>query len=340
MPLAQKRIFQTAIGFALAGVFLYTAFQSVNFSDLWQTVLRIQPGWVAAAIPITLASHWVRALRWRYLLVPVKRPTSTRNLFSAVMIGFMVNNVTPRAGELVRAYVAGKLEGVSKSSTLGSVVAERIVDLISFFFIVCLVFFVYPDAFDPFVESPDTYRPLFLVGSVVGIGFFVFLFLRIDLLESAMGWGVRFLPAAYRTKAERLVGSFISGFGVARMPEMFAPVIGLSFLMWLLYVLGMYVIFFAFDDLVALQLGFGAAVVLLTISAIAFVLPAPGALGTFHSFVTFAMVNLYGVETATALGYSIVVHELGYILVGVTGLYYLLRDNLRLAELNVEAGTP
>ncbi len=250
----------------------------------------------------------------------------------------MVNNAFPRAGEIVRAYVAGKLEGISKSSTFGSVVAERIIDMISFFFILCLVFFVYPNSLNPFVDDPDLLRPLFLMGSLVGIGLFVLLFVKIDALERLARPLSSVLPKRYQSKIERLTSSFVSGFGVAKMPETFAPVIGLSFLMWLLYALNMYMSFFAFDALVDLNLGFGAAVVLLTISTIAFILPAPGAFGTFHSFLTFALVKLYGVDNVTALSYTIVVHEVGYVTVAVTGVYYLLRDNFKFAEVNLEAG--
>lgn len=338
MSFSRKRIIQTVVGLALAAVFFYVSFRSVDFTRLWSTLLRVDPVWVAVTIPIGLASHWVRAARWRYLLLPIKNRAATRNLFSAVMIGYMVNNVVPRVGEVVRAYVAGRLEDVSKSSTFGSVVAERIVDMISFFFILCLVFFVYPESLNPFVEDPDLYRPVFLVGSVLAIGLFVLLFIRIDLVHRIGRPLLRVLPARLRTRGERLLESFFAGFGVAKMPETFAPVIGLSFLMWILYALGMYFTFFAFDEISRMHLGFGAAVVLLTISAIAFALPAPGALGTFHSFVSVALVELYGVDATTALGYSIVSHEVGYLLVGVGGIYFLLKDNLKLGELGAEAG--
>ena len=333
-----KRIFRTAIGLVLAGVFLYFAFRGVNLQELWSTLLQVNVEWVIVLVPVGLASHWVRAWRWGYLLRPMKRATSTRNLFSAVMIGYMVNNTLPRAGEVVRAYVAGKLEGISKSSTLGSVVAERMIDMISFFFILCLVFFVYPNALNPFVDDAETLRPLFLIGSIAGIALFVLLFVKIDALERLVKPLSSILPQKYQPKIERLTSSFVSGFGVAKMPETFAPVIGLSFLMWLLYALGMYVIFFAFDALVDLRLGFGAAVVLLTISTIAFILPAPGAFGTFHSFLTFALVKLYGVDNVTALGYTIVVHEVGFVTVAVVGLFYFLRDNFKLAEVSAQAG--
>jgi len=78
---------------------------------------------------------------------------------------------------------------------------------------------------------------------------------------------------------------------------------------------------------------FGAAVVLLVISSIAWILPAPGAMGTYHSFLKVAMMRLYGIDETTALSYAIVTHEIGYLVVMVIGAYYYFRDHLQVSDL-------
>jgi hypothetical protein len=320
----------------MAVLFLYMAFRNVKLDELWHSLLQVNVFWVALLIPVGLAGHWIRAVRWAYLLAPVKSRVSTRNLFSAVMIGYMINNILPRVGELVRPYVIGKLEGISKSSALGSVVAERIIDMISFFFIVCLVFFVYPHSLDPFVEDAQMVRPLFLVGSVIAIILFVVLFLKIDILSTIIKLFHPLLPTRFESRLETIIQAFVSGFGVSKMPEKFAPLAASSFLLWIVYALGIYVAFFAFDPIADLELGFGAAVVLLVMSALAFILPAPGAFGTYHSFLTLALVRLYGVNDVTALSFAILTHELGYVVVMLVGVYYFLKDNFKISEVRLE----
>ncbi|HWP81476.1 MAG TPA: lysylphosphatidylglycerol synthase transmembrane domain-containing protein [Bacteroidota bacterium] len=331
-----KRIVRAVVGGILALAFLYLAFRNVKFAELLDSVLRVNVFWVFVLVPVGLAGHWIRAVRWAYLLAPVKSNISTRNLFSAVMIGYMINNILPRVGELVRPYVIGKLEGISKSSAFGSVVAERIIDMVSFFFIMCLVFFVYPNSLDPFVDDPAMARPLFLIGSVVAMILFVALFLKIDVLWKIVGLIHPLLPRRFESRIDGIVQSFVSGFAVSKMPEKFAPLAATSFLLWIVYALGLYIAFFAFDPIAELGLGFGASVVLLVMSALAFILPAPGAFGTYHSFLTLALVRLYGVNDVTALSYTILTHELGYVVVMVVGVYYFLKDNFKVSEVRLE----
>ncbi|HTP13661.1 MAG TPA: lysylphosphatidylglycerol synthase transmembrane domain-containing protein, partial [Bacteroidota bacterium] len=166
MSSASKQILRTGVSFALAGFFLYLAFRGTDFGELWASLKSANYIWIVLLVPISLLSHWVRAIRWAYLLKPIKKVTSQRNLFSAVMIGYMVNNALPRVGELVRPYVLGNLEGVSKTSVLGTVVIERILDFLSFYLIASVVILAYPNSLDPFFEHAGTIRPFLFVSSV------------------------------------------------------------------------------------------------------------------------------------------------------------------------------
>jgi uncharacterized protein (TIRG00374 family) len=337
MPSTLKQLLRTLIGFAIAGFFLYLAFRGTDFAALWASFASVNYFWVILLIPTTLLSHWIRALRWAYLLAPIKAKTSKRHLFSAVMIGYMVNNALPRVGELVRPYVIGKLEGISKSSALGTVVIERILDFVTFYLIVSIILFVYPSALGPFFGDVSLIRPLFLVSSIAFFLAFVVLFFKIGSLVRFGSKIKVFVPMKYHERLESILNSFVSGFAVSKMRESFLALVVLSFVMQGLYALGLYLPFFAFDSMARLNLDFGASVVLLVISSIAFVLPAPGGLGTYHAFMTASLVQLYSVDKPTAQAYSIVTHEIGYILVTVIGFYYLVKDHIRVSEMAVSA---
>jgi uncharacterized protein (TIRG00374 family) len=327
-----KKFLQTLVGFLVAALFLYLAFRGVKFNDLWVSLQNVDYLWVALLIPISLFSHWLRAVRWAYLLSPIKKDIPIGKLFSAVMIGFMVNNVLPRVGEVMRAVAIGKSTGISKSSAFGTVVVERIIDMVTFMFILCIVLFLYPNSLDPFFSDVNAVRPFFLVGSFLFLGFFAILFFKGESLFRLLGVLKHIVPDRFKERYEKLVDSFLSGFAVAKMHNQFAGIIILSLLIYFFYALSLYVPFFAFKTLAHHNLDFGASVVLLAISTIAFAFPAPGALGTYHSFVTLALTRLYNVDFVTALSYSIVTHEAGYIITTVVGLFYFMKDHLRVSE--------
>jgi hypothetical protein len=337
MPLKLKQLLRTLVSFAIAAFFLYLAFRGTDFAELWISLKSANYWWISLLVPVGLLSHWVRAIRWGYLLKPVKANTSKRNLFSGVMIGYMVNNALPRVGELVRPYILGKLEGISKTSALGSVVIERILDFLTFYFIVSVVLFAYPSSLTPFFENVNAVRPLLLASSILCFFLFVLLFFKAGTFVLFTGKLKVLLPMKYRARFDSLMDSFQTGLAVSKMRDSFFPIVVLSFLMQALYALGLYIPFFAFSSMAALRLDFGASVILLTISSIAFVLPAPGGIGTYHSFMTFTLMKLYGIDNATALGYSLITHEVGYILITIVGLYFFLKDHVHIADATTQS---
>jgi uncharacterized protein (TIRG00374 family) len=328
-----KSIFRYSISFIIAFIFLYFAFRGVKFSELWESLKGANYWWVALLIPLNILMNWVRAERWAHLLAPIKSPISKRNLFSGVMIGYAINNVLPRVGEFVRPYIVGKREGISRTSVFGTIVVERILDFMSFYFIVCVVLFLYPHSLDPFVNEADAVRPLFLIGSIAALVIFVLLFFKAEAFFRFLAKTLFFIPHRHKEKVEALLDKFYTGFAVAKLRDKFGVILFQSFLIWGLNALIMFVPFFAFAPLMKSGMDFGASVVLLVVSSIAWILPAPGAMGTYHSFLKVAMMKLYGIDETTALSYAIVTHEVGYLVVMIIGAYYYFRDHLQVSDL-------
>jgi uncharacterized protein (TIRG00374 family) len=328
-----KSIFRYSISFIIAFIFLYFAFRGVKLSELWESLKGANYWWVALLIPLNILMNWVRAERWAHLLAPIKSPISKRNLFSGIMIGYAINNVLPRVGEFVRPYIVGKREGISRTSVFGTVVVERILDFMSFYFIVCVVLFLYPRSLDPFVNQPDAVRPLFLIGSITALLIFVLLFFKAESFFRFLAKILFFIPQKHKEKVEIVLDKFYTGFAVAKLRDKFGVILFQSFLIWGLNALIMFVPFFAFTSLMESGMNFGASVVLLVISSIAWILPAPGAMGTYHWFLQVAMIKLYGIDETTALSYAIVTHEVGYLVVMIFGVYYYFRDHLHVSDL-------
>jgi glycosyltransferase 2 family protein len=310
-------------------LFLYLAFRGTDFGRLWQTLLRVNYWWMIPNFACLMASHFLRAWRWRYMLEPVKPNLPMRSLFSGVMIGYLVNNVLPRAGEIVRPYTIGKLEGISKSAAFGTIVVERIIDMVSFLILVVLIPLLYQG---PLMESfPWLVHTavIVLVVTVVFLGIFIILALRRDWTDKIVRWLEGVLPKTISERVEDWAHLFLDGFLFLGRPGRFAVIAVLSFLIWLLYILMLYVAFFAFD----LQgLGFSCALVVEAISSIGVALPAPGGTGTYHAFTAQTLSRLYGVDGTLALSYATITHAVGFVGVTIVGLFYFLRDNIRVGD--------
>jgi uncharacterized protein (TIRG00374 family) len=98
------------IGFGiLIGVFfMYLAVRKVDFTQMWQACERADYWYLLPAILIVFISHFLRVLRWRYILDPVMH-LDVGSLFSSVIIGYMANTVMPaHLGEILRAYVLSR----------------------------------------------------------------------------------------------------------------------------------------------------------------------------------------------------------------------------------------
>jgi len=285
--------------------------------------------WILLSFVILMISHIIRAWRWRYLLEPIKPAIGLRNLFSAVMIGYLFNNILPRAGELARPYVIGREESISKSAAFGTIVVERIMDTASFLFLVLIIPFVYDG---PLRES---FPWLTEAGVIISLGtggvlvLLIVMMLRRDWTDRLLRIVGRLVPKSFEKRVEGFVHSFLDGLLFVKRPGRFL-IIGISsIIIWALYVLMVYTAFFAFhlED----RLGIGSAVVLQAISSIGVAIPTPGSTGSYHAFAAQTLTKLFSVDGAVALSYATVTHAAGFVGTTIIGLVYFFRDNITLS---------
>src|ERR1044071_10440692 len=120
--------FRLVLCIVISGVCLYLAVRGMDFARTLQELKKSSPMPIIGAVLFLFLSYWIRAYRWRYLLLPVKQlPTSP--LFRSTVIGVMGNYVFPfRAGEVMRALSIGQNQNISKAAAFGSIVLERIFD--------------------------------------------------------------------------------------------------------------------------------------------------------------------------------------------------------------------
>lgn len=321
--------FRYALSFLLTVVFLYLAFRGTDLQKVLEAFADADYTWLAIGFVIMLASHLVRAWRWRFLLEPVKPGIGIRNLFSGVMIGYFLNNVLPRAGEIARPYAIRRLEGVSLSAALGTVFVERILDTVVFLGMVFAIPLVYEG---PLMESFPWLRQGGIILAVVTLPLLalpLILMMKRDWTDRLLRFMTRLLPQRTGKRVGSITHSFLDGFKFLTRPGTAIITLVMTLLIWGLYLGSMYVSFFAFG---LGPLGLGAAFVTLAISTIGVAIPTPGGTGTYHAFTSQTLTQLFGVDAAVALSYATATHASTYIGVTIFGVAFLLKDQVSLSE--------
>lgn len=313
------------VGLFISAFFLFWALKLVgNVGPVVTMLGRAQYGFVLPALAVYFLGVWFRAARWHFLLKPVK-PIPVNRLFPVIVIGYMANDVLPaRLGELFRAYVLGEQEQVPKTTTLATIVVERMFDGLAM-----LVFVAVVAAFVPLdAQIAEVAR----VASALFLGALVVLFAAGSSRARAITLVERVemaLPSSLQGKVGQLAEMFLEGLDSLQNLRLAGAVLGLSLAAWICEAT-MYAL---------LSLGFGLnlsywAYVLTTAVAnlFAMVPAAPGYVGTFDVG-ALASLALFGADRARAAGYVLVLHAALLIPITVLGFFYLWRANLSLRSL-------
>ncbi|MCK9409012.1 MAG: lysylphosphatidylglycerol synthase transmembrane domain-containing protein [Bacteriovoracaceae bacterium] len=327
-----KNTVSTVFSIGLAAGFLYLAFRGKNVNELWHSLIDVHWSWFVILFLGSAISHVIRAWRWKYLLYPIKPDISIRNTFSVTMIGYLINNVVPRLGEFVRPYALKKLEGVSKSATMGTIVLERILDLVTFALVTLLILSIYAEPFAVWFPAMAEFEWLFFVAALVMTIVFGLIFLKADVLFQFLKKILFLFPTNLRANVEKIFDSFLSGFQAAKHPGNFFMIAVTSLLIWISYIVLLYIPFFIYHFHTTNALDFGSAAVLQVASGMAFAMPTPSGIGSYHAFTSFTLTELFRVDPAQALSYAVYTHAVGFLTTTILGLYYFFVDKIHVDD--------
>lgn len=317
------------LGVAISLVFLALAFRGVQLNEAWHALSTANYWYILPALVAYFIGVWLRAWRWRILLRPVKDITANR-LFPTVVIGYMANNVLPaRLGEVVRAYILGAKEKVSKSATLATIIVERMFDglaLVGFMLVVLWLFPLGTGAGADLLQSiVRVGAPLFLaaLAAFLVVASSRSLALRVSTIA------LRVLPVGLRAKVTHILDAFLDGLAVLRSPKDVLAVFVLSVVIWLFEASMYYIIMlgFNFTQPFYVLLLATAAANLFTIAP-----STPGYVGVFD-FPVRATLTAYGVAESVAISYTLVLHAALWVPVTLLGVYFLWREGLSLGWL-------
>jgi uncharacterized protein (TIRG00374 family) len=317
------------IGIAVSLVAGWLFLSAVPLDEMGRAMKAMDPIYIIPNLFFYLLSYVIRAWRWQFLMRPIAN-VKFRPLFSALMIGFLGNNLLPaHLGEFARAYVLGRSENVSKSATFATVVLERVYDglTVLFLLMIVLLFMDLPEgAVEGTVLTADVLRLSGWAGLVLFGGLMVFLQFFRWQRAGAMKFCAFFLKPLPSRLAERILGmldAFADGLALARPLDLLW--IGLTSLgVWLALGAWAWSMLPAFG----LNLGLMAGLLVEVITALALLIPtAPAFVGTFH-LAAAASIAFMGAPVAVAGSYAMVLWIIHFVSTTTLGLYYLWREGL------------
>lgn len=337
-----NKILKILVSVAIAALFLWLAFRNVEFSEIVEASRGMSWGWLFPFAIALAVAHYIRAERWRMLFNDGGVIPHRFTLFTGVMFGYLTNIPFPRLGEVIRPIYVARQVGESNSKIIGTIVLERIVDVVSMLMIMTFVgFFMISDPeiltrlFQVDVTDPEVYSGIIKWLIIAGIAFILFGYIAFRVLKMLGEKGGKI--GLFFEKVRVTAKSFLEGVLAIRKLKNWPVFILYTALIWLLYILMIYIPFWMFDMQLTYDLSFADAVVLTMVSAVGISIPTPGGVGSYHYFITYSLFVLYAVPEATGLAFATITHAATLVLVMIISPICLAID--KFVVLKGEAGS-
>ena len=322
------------IGIIISMAILYLAFYRIDFRLLLETLHGANYLYLFPIVFIIFVNMALRAVRWGYLLRPIKK-IGFLNLFEGILIGFMANNVLPvRMGEFVRAYIIGRSERIKKSASFATVMVERLFDGLTVLGLLVVVLL--------FINLPPEniyFKKALQMGGYITVAIYGFTFTILFIIKTQTRWFLKialFFTRPFPSKVTRNGISTIKSFKEGLLSVDSAKTMLISFLysliIWAVFACAIYCMGLAFG----LKLSISATAMVLLAICLAMMIPStPGYIGPYHASVAYALV-LYNIPLEKALSFSLVFHATNYIPITLAGFLYLWRHQLSLKKIREE----
>ena len=302
---------------------LYFAFVGEDLAKLKDNIASVNISQISISVILLVFSCLPRALRWKLLIAPFEL-IPLHHVFSATMIGYFGNGVLVfRLGELLKAYVLAKGRQITISQAFGTVIVERILDLM----MVILIFFITIPWF-PFGDEKIKLGMHLTISTIFFVIIVIFFTHRMNLLDNISQYKI--FSTVHGKNIIMILENMLEGVVAILKNKNIIAIISLSILIWFLYFLvGMFVL-----KACGISLNYVDMCVLLVISSLLLGVPSlPGAAGTLDVGVKYTLVLIFHIGASKALSYSIVSHAVSYFPLLMLGFIYFLLSNVSIKEI-------
>ena len=319
----------------VAAALLYFAFRGISIKQVLNEVMKANLFWVALSILASFIAVFSRSIRWKLLMEPLGYSPPLMTTTYSLMVGYFANLAFPRLGEVTRCAALNRSEKIPFNVLLGTVIVERAVDVLTLLFLLILTAILEFDRLGNFLRENIT-RPI--VNKLKFITSPIFLVAIISLLIAGIiAWSYyrkKKNDAAKESKLVHLFKGLVDGLKtIARLKRPWLFVFHSVFI-WFLYLLSVWVCFFAFPFTSGLN--FSAALFLLVAGGLGMSAPVQGGIGAYHLLVSQGLI-LYGLTKQDGLTFATLLHTINLILIIVFGsvsLLLLFRDRKKSDQRN------
>ena len=335
-------------GIAVSLFFLWLTMRNIKWRELGALFVQVNYLYLLPGLLLVIFTSGARAYRWRLLMYPSDTATGyggaqpLGRIFHIVNIGYFFNNVFPaKAGELVRAYLAGRMIPGGIGQAISTLLIERLLDVLS---LVLITLLLIPVLMSQQVPVPDwAVKGGLLFGGVAVVGAVTLLVLS-RLGERGVDWVWRFvgrIPLIGHPRVKAMLQNLLAGFRVLSEARVLPGILLGSAMVWCGYALFNYVLLAAFR-MAPLPfstppgeqaLPFSATVLVLCATGFGMVLPSsPGAVGVFEWAAVQALL-VYRVDQSQAFGYALGLHLFTNVVLILLGLLGLFVEGLSYADI-------
>lgn len=295
---------------ALGVALLWFSFRNIDLSQLWTDIKSAKYSWMLLSLACLAISLFFRALRWNIQIEALGYKTRASSTYGAVLIAYLANCIFPRLGEVARCSVLKRKESIPFDKTLGSVISERIIDLLVLFGLAFLVIVFQWKLLGSLVTSWMVPLLNKLINNVL---------LGIVVILAGIAGIVLLIKIIKRNKKiASLWHGFLDGIkSVVTMKKKW------RFVLYTLGVWGFYVVmtwlpFYMLPE--TSHLGLVEAITLLGIATLGVVAPVPGGIGTYHFIAITLLSGFYGISEQVAGSFAAINHGSQMIFYLITGV--------------------
>jgi glycosyltransferase 2 family protein len=298
-----------AFAILVAIVFLWLSFRGVAFSDIWRHSQKVESLPIFFIFISVVVGTFLRSYRWTLLLAPLRtsteKPIGQFNAFYAVLMGYAVNIVLPRGGEVVRLLSICKTERLPWAGVLATLLIDRMLDVALLAILLGFTLLFLPTAVTTALPSLAAGGLILLVAAALGLvllpnlGSILIRLLALDFLK-------KHISAAITAKLLELAHQFDKGASALRSFIRYPYIALLSMLIWCSYWLNFYLMVYAFgleNTITTVK-----SLIIFTIGSVGSLIPTPGSVGSIHYLTKVATVSLTNIPPDQALALATVFH--------------------------------
>ncbi|HSI76182.1 MAG TPA: lysylphosphatidylglycerol synthase transmembrane domain-containing protein [Lunatimonas sp.] len=315
MKLSLRQFVQLVVSLLLGLGIFWLLYKDIALDQLKQALTETSFLWIAVSVVVSLLGYWIRAWRWKILIeAGEKQSFSTIRIFWALMFGYLVNLIIPRAGEVARCGVLKRTDTIPMGSLFGTVVVERTVDMLCMLGTILLAFLleraVFLDLLESLVDLEKLktglieWLPYLAAFLLVVFGFLYWLYLR-------------FRSSGRFLKFRQFIRQFVRG--IKSVSDLEHPVaFWISTIsIWVIYYAMMYFVAIAIPSTAGLSAS--SVLMVMVMGSIGMVVPVQGGIGTFHALVAFILL-FYGIAEEEGKIFAMIVHGSQVLTIFVIGI--------------------